>query len=232
MLNRVVMKNSITKFFRESLEWKYVFLGTVIFITFFITIFPNNLQKVLYDISFTLVFVLGYINSDRKHPAILPLSIGAVVLLWVSGYLRLEFLFTFSYIINILLFCVVILTLIRNLADAKTVTPRLILESIITYLLIGLIFAMVISLLDHYDTGAFSHTPNPQEPALSHLNDFIYFTFVTLSTTGYGDIIPLKPIARSLTILIAITGQMYLAIIISMLVGKYAATRRSQQDEE
>ena len=226
------MKNSVTKFFRESLEWKYVFLGTVIFITFFITIFPDELQKILYDISFTLVFVLGYINSDRKHPVILPISIGAVVLIWISGYFKLELLFVFSYVLNILFFCMVILNLIRNLADSKTVTPRLILESIITYLLIGLIFAMVISLLDHYDPGAFSHTPNPQEPALSHLNDFIYFTFVTLSTTGYGDIIPLKPIARSLTILIAITGQMYLAIIISMLVGKYAATRRSQQDEE
>ena len=226
------MKNSITKFFRESLAWKYVFLGTVFFVTFFITIFPDNLQKFLYDISFTLVFVLGYINSDRRHPVILPLSIGAVALIWISGYFKLELLFVFSYFLNILFFGMVILTLIKNLAYSKTVTPRLILESIITYLLIGLIFAMIISILDHYDPGAFSHTETPTEKALAHLNDFIYFTFVTLSTTGYGDIIPLKPYARSLTILIAITGQMYLAIIISMLVGKYAATRRSQQDEE
>lgn len=226
------MKNSITKFFRDSIQWKYIFLGTVIFITFFITIFPDNLQKVLYDISFTLVFVLGYINSDRKHPLILPFSIGAVVLLWIGGYFQLQLLFAFSYVMNILFFCFVILGLIRNLAGAKTVTPRLILESIITYLLIGLIFSMIISLIDHYDTGAFSHSTNAHEPPLTHLNDFIYFTFVTLSTTGYGDIIPLKPVARSLTIFIAITGQMYLAIIISMLVGKYAATRRSQQDDE
>jgi len=226
------MGYSVRRFFRESVRWRIVFLTTVIFITFFITVFPIDIQKTLYDISFTLVFLLGYINSERKHPAILPVSVSAVALLWVSAYLRMPVLFAFSYSLNIVFFGLIVATLVKHLAGSKTVTPRIILESIITYLLIGLIYSMIISLIDHYDPTAFSFPDHNKNAAIAHLNDFIYFTFVTLSTTGYGDIIPMQPYSRSLTILIAITGQMYIAIIIAMIVGKYAAARQNEQSDE
>lgn len=105
-------------------------------------------------------------------------------------------------------------------------------EAIIIYLLIGLIFAMIISLIDHYDPKAFSFPNRTDTITVGHLNDFIYFTFITLTTTGFGDIIPVEPYARSLTIFISITGQMYMAIIIAMLVGKYAASRQDDRNEE
>ena len=49
----------------------------------------------------------------------------------------------------------------------------------------------------------------------------MYFTFINLTTTGFGDFLPLTPLAKSLSVLISITGQLYTAIIIAMLVGKY-----------
>jgi hypothetical protein len=49
----------------------------------------------------------------------------------------------------------------------------------------------------------------------------MYFTFVSLTSTGYGDFLPLTPAAKSLSNLISITGQLYIAIIIATLVGKY-----------
>jgi hypothetical protein len=55
------------------------------------------------------------------------------------------------------------------------------------------------------------------------LHEYIYYTFVTFTTLGYGDIIPLQPISKSLALLISISGQIYIAIIIAMLVGKYAS---------
>jgi len=226
------MNFTIKKFFREGIKWNIVFLGSVIITVFIIPVFPPTLHRMLYDLSLTMIFLLGFLNSEKRHPAFLPVSVVTVVLLWVSAYLELPVLFTLSYSLNIMFFGIVIIGLIKHLINSKTVTIKIILEAIIIYLLIGLIFAMVISLMDHFDPRAFSFQGRDLSGNGDRLNDFIYFTFVTLSTTGYGDIIPLQPYARSLTIFMAITGQMYMAIIIAMLVGKYAASRQDDKNEE
>ncbi|MEI7491544.1 MAG: potassium channel family protein [Bacteroidota bacterium] len=226
------MAFSIIKFFRVGIKWNVVFLSTVVFTIFFIPVFHEPAQKLLYDLAFTLIFLLGFITSDRKHPAFLPIAISAVVLLWISASLKMPVLFAFSYSLNIIFFGFVIMGMVKHLIDAKTVTIRIILESIIIYLLIGLIFAMVISLIDHYDSMAFSFPLSNDNSSVGHLDTFMYFTFITLTTTGFGDIIPKEPYSRSLTIFIAITGQMYIAIIVATLVGKYAAARHEERNEE
>ena len=123
------MNISIKKFFREGIKWNVVFLSSVVFTVFVIPVFPASLQKLLYDASFTLIFLLGFINSDRKHPAFLPLSISAMVLIWISSKFDLPLLFTFSYSLNILFFIFVIAGMVKHLIVSETVTPRLILPS-------------------------------------------------------------------------------------------------------
>ena len=49
----------------------------------------------------------------------------------------------------------------------------------------------------------------------------IYFSFVTLTTLGYGDITPQTPQAKSIVVLVTLTGQLYLAVLMAMLVGKF-----------
>ncbi len=56
--------------------------------------------------------------------------------------------------------------------------------------------------------------------------DFIYFSFVTLTTLGYGDIVPLHPIAKSLSLLIGIAGQLYLTFIAAIIIGKYVVASK------
>jgi voltage-gated potassium channel len=226
------MKFSFTKVFRQNIKWNIVFLALVIFTVFFIPVFPPKPQKILYDLSFTCIFFLGYITSNRQHPVFLPLAISALVLIWISAVFRMPLLFIFSISLNILFFMIVTWSLIRHLIDSKFVTIRIIFDAIIIYLMIGLIFAMIVSMIDHFDPAAFRYPVEGGVTPVFHFNDFIYFTFTTLSTTGFGDIIPLKPYTRSLSILIAITGQMYIAIIISMLVGKYAASAQEERREE
>ncbi len=58
---------------------------------------------------------------------------------------------------------------------------------------------------------------------------FVYFSFVTLTTLGYGDITPTTPLTQSLVILEAIFGQIYLIIQVSWLVGLYVAHTRDQR---
>ena len=83
------------------------------------------------------------------------------------------------------------------------------------YLLLGLTWASAYELLHilrpEVWTGAASEAPVSQT--------WIYYSFVTLTTMGYGDITPVHPVARSLAILEAVTGQLYLAITLARLVA-------------
>jgi voltage-gated potassium channel len=118
-------------------------------------------------------------------------------------------------------FVVTVFELITQTTRAKHVTVRVIADSISGYLLIGIIQALVVKQIYQLDAGAIkfpdSATPTP-------VGDLIYYTFVTYTSTGYGDVLPVSPAAKSMTIFIAISAQIYIAIIISLLVGKFAST--------
>jgi magnesium-transporting ATPase (P-type) len=95
---------------------------------------------------------------------------------------------------------------------------QVILEAINGYLLLGLVFTFLIGLMIQFDPLSFNfgRTETP-------LHDSMYFGFVTFATLGYGDLLPVKPYAKSLSILIGVCGQLYLAIIIALLVGKVSS---------
>lgn len=92
-----------------------------------------------------------------------------------------------------------------------------ILGAIAVYLLIGLIWALAYSAVNELEPGAFNGT----EPGEWRQNfaELVYFSFVSLTTLGYGDISPNTPFTRFLVYLEAIFGQLYLAIMIAGLVG-------------
>jgi voltage-gated potassium channel Kch len=97
------------------------------------------------------------------------------------------------------------------------------------YLTIGLIFALFFSLLDGSLPGSFSHPSSiiitPRDSLITH---YTYFSFVTLTTLGYGDIVPLSGPARGLAVLEAIIGQIYLALVIARLVSLYGQSDSSR----
>jgi hypothetical protein len=66
-------------------------------------------------------------------------------------------------------------------------------------------------------------------PKESPVESYIYFSFVTLTTVRYGDFVPLKPLARHLAVLEAFTGQLYLAIFVSRLVGLHLSSAKSNE---
>lgn len=113
--------------------------------------------------------------------------------------------------------------LIIQIAKAKNVTMRVLIESISVYLLLGISFSIIVALLDSINPNSFNFNEISGSVNSEHLYniDFMYYTFVSFTSTGYGDYLPLTPTAKSLSILISITGQLYIAIIIAMIVGKY-----------
>ena len=104
----------------------------------------------------------------------------------------------------------------------KSTAPRILL-----YLVIGLIFVALFCFVALLAPNAFAGFP-PLEDNLSVAGNLIYFSFVTLTSVGYGDIVPLHPLARSLASIEAIIGQLYPASLLARLVTLELEQRRGR----
>lgn len=104
----------------------------------------------------------------------------------------------------------------------RKVTLDVIFAAVSAYLMLGLIFAEVCRFLEELRPGSFRLA----EPGFQDSWEFLYYSFVTLTTLGYGDIVAVSKPARSLAILEAVVGQLYLAVLIGRLVGAYSAELR------
>jgi len=127
----------------------------------------------------------------------------------------LKSLFTAFFFISMACFC-----LFFTLQD-KTISLTTIFGSLSVYLFIGLFFAYIYLFIEAVSPMSFSGLQAPEE------SKAIYFSFITLTTVGFGEIVPLKPIVQSLVWIESFTGQCYLAVIIGQLVGRYVADHMS-----
>ncbi|HEB96763.1 MAG TPA: potassium channel protein [Sedimenticola thiotaurini] len=93
------------------------------------------------------------------------------------------------------------------------------------YLLMALVWALLYSLLHSFDPAALSGLP---APAQAELWDYLYFSFVTLTTLGYGDVLPVSAEARTLAMAEAVVAQFYLTILVAVLVGMLVANRSNR----
>ncbi len=100
--------------------------------------------------------------------------------------------------------------------------------SLCVYLLIGIAWAELYQLLHAYDPGSFAGVAEQQGHALSWR--FLYFSFVTLTTLGYGDVLPQTIYAQTLTVMETVIGQFYLAVLVAALVSAYLSDARGGAD--
>lgn len=106
---------------------------------------------------------------------------------------------------------------IWSLVSDPTVTADTVAGAISAYLLIGITFGLAFTLLERLIPGSFRNTIEPARKISQQ--EFVFFSFVTMTTVGYGDIVPWGAHARSLTILEAVTGVMYPVVLIGRLIG-------------
>jgi Ion channel len=143
----------------------------------------------------------------------LPGEASALVLL--AGHLC-EVLFLFGAAVLI----------VKSLFSARTLTFDSILGAACGYLFLGLAWAVLYSMIEGFRPGAFEISPKlvtGGEVARPLPHVLTYYSFVTLTTVGYGDISPVSPAARTLAWMEAITGQFYLAVIVAGLVSVLGA---------
>jgi hypothetical protein len=107
------------------------------------------------------------------------------------------------------------------------VTAHRIRGAIALYLLIAMLFAFLYSIIEKLAPGAFNMAGDPYRTVAAHVEGFYYFSIVTLTTVGFGDITAVQPYVRSLVMLEALIGQLYPAVLLARLVSLEIETRRS-----
>ena len=117
----------------------------------------------------------------------------------------------------VVLCCVVLALVLRR----GSITTRRIQGAIAVYLLLGFIWAQAYELVALWHPGAFTGAVDGRGSL-----PWTYYSFVTLTTMGYGDIMPVHPLARAVAVLEALTGQLYLAIMLARLVSLELQSRR------
>lgn len=136
---------------------------------------------------------------------------------------------TMSLIFNIVFLGYVIVIHLHAIMTAKTVTKNLLFGAICVYILIGLMMSFVYILIDIYYPYSFSsHLAAFGEPNFSipqHFLTYVYFSFVTLTTLGYGDTTPVSLPAQAFAYMEAIAGQFYLTILVARLIAVYVLNK-------
>jgi hypothetical protein len=193
-------------------------LCLVIFTVFVIPLFSVRLHKTLYTVSYSAVFWAALFSFERHRRPIFVFALVTMIMKVITDWILIENLNRLAQLMTLVFFFVVIIQLLSQIVRQHCVTPRVILEAINGYLLLGLCFSVLVTLLAKMDDQAFSFSA--LEGSTFNFR-CVYFAFVTLSTLGYGDLLALTPPAQSLAILTSVVGQLYLTVVIALLIGKY-----------
>jgi hypothetical protein len=185
---------------------------------------PEGTLGIIGDVVFSLLLISGAASIPRRRLTLLVVSVVAAAALlirwtnWVAPSVVLVEWRALATLVSVTLLSLVVLAQVFR---AGSVTLSRIQGAIAVYLLLGLAWAAAYELLALRQPGAFAGAgvegDLPQR--------WLYYSFVTLTTVGYGDVTPVHPIARSLAVLEALTGQLYPAILLARLVSLEVQSR-------
>lgn len=175
---------------------------------------------------YLFVFFEALLAASRSHKQMLigsilfaPIAFGWIFLgensllsIWSNNFATrtISSLFNSSF-----LFYLVALTVTRLFRN-RSVTWSAVSAATSSFLMLGLAWTSAYAYIEQVQPGSFTGL---SEDAEVKYNELFYFSFVTLTTLGYGDISPTQPIAQMVTVLEAIIGQLFLVILIARLVG-------------
>lgn len=157
------------------------------------------------------------------------IAVATLIFSW-SEFIRTDVIGSHITIaLYIIFFCYIIFMIGRYLFETEEVSANMIYASICLYLLMGLMWTFIYYSIETMNPGSFSNTPRKSSTdGSTQLVHFSYFSFVTISTLGYGDIVPLTRIARAWANIESIVGQFYLTIVVARLVGLHISSKKSK----
>ena len=210
-------------------EQRFLFLLISILLLLLLSPFLRGFLsiKIMLDIFFSLVFIsaVNAISSNKRNLVILSvLAIPMLLSIWIGHFIEIQGLSITGSFSGIIFFIYLIITLLRHVFRQERINREVIFAAIVVYLLMGVLWAYVYGTIESIQPDSFSRIKDTMGDQ-RYL--FLYYSFVTLTTLGYGDISPITPVASAMAILEAIIGQLYLVVQIAWLVGLRVSQKTS-----
>ncbi len=193
-------------------------------------------SRIVVTVVFTCMLIAAVYavrQSRRSVTVALLLGAPAFVLQGLSVWLDRQALVIAAHLAVIAFLGYVVVVVLKFLFTEKRVTSNVIFASLCVYLLLGVTWAEGYSLIEVVEPGSFRFA-YPEEADRMRLGGEhsllpLYYSFVTMTTLGYGDVVPLSSAARMLSAIEAVTGQLYLAVLVARLVGLHISQTRARE---
>ena len=227
----------LDRLLQPSVTIRFSFLFVALILMLAVPVFlPPGLVSISWPTLFTLLALaaLATVAQERRTLVIgIALAAPAILLGWIRLIIAPAEPLIAVQIFGVLFLLYLAGILLRHILRTTQVTTEALFAVASVYLLFALIWAMAYGITETLDPAAFSLSRG--EEAVGWLsgetgkNDghLTYFSFVTLTTLGYGDITPASDLARMLAMMEATLGQLFLVIVVARLVGLHAAQQRS-----
>jgi hypothetical protein len=199
----------------------YLFIGLLVMILVALLLDPTPRGRMLVNAINLLIDVAAVAAVGRSSwPFVIATALALPAMFFqVRGIAEGDAMrLLISWTFNAALYAVTIAFLLRYVFQRDVMTTDKLYGAASAYLMIGVLWSLLYAIACHFEPGSFAMGGNVTTPAF---NDLLYFSFTTLTSTGFGDIVPLLRRVRALCVLEQLTGALFLAILIARLAGVY-----------
>ena len=205
----------------------FIFLLVMLFLLLAVTPFLEGFARLRFlfnaFLSAVLISAVYALSQKIRNLAIAALlAIPMLISIWAQYFVKSEAIFLIGRICGACFIAFTIFHILQNIFAEQDVTKDTIAGAAAVYLLFGLMWSFLYGVLEHIEPGSFAIS---EAQTLGERNIFIYYSFVTITTLGYGDIMPVTYIASSLAVMEAVVGQLYLVVLVAWLVGMYVSKK-------
>ena len=222
-------RNDLDKYLFEN-RYIYLFIATILQV-FLISFFSTGMGVLINALTFSF-FMLACINLIRHSRRIIAFMIFfaviSILLVWIPDQSDLgQKFYPYERLIIILFICMIIYQILVQMIRSKKVSADVIFGALTIYIFLGMLAGTSNQLIYYFDQDAFMGNID-----ITNDIDLRYYSFVTLTTLGYGDITPVSQIARATAVFYSLAGQLYLAVIVALIVGKYISHSNKGEGEK
>jgi voltage-gated potassium channel Kch len=173
------------------------------------------------ELSFVAIICFAtysFSHNKRLLAAAVASGLPATASMWLKHFVQAKWLVVCSGLFGIVFLAIITIAILVYIFRQQRSDADIIAGAIVAYLLMALTWSLLYDVLEAAHPGSFKLA---EGITFTGRELFTYFSFVTITTVGYGDIIPVTPVARAFANLEAVVGQLYLVILVSWLVGMY-----------
>ncbi len=177
----------------------------------------------------TGVIIFAAVATRRRKSFLvggLVVALFVVPMSWMTLYLEYRMLFVISCLLESAFFVIMAVLIVGSVIRSHAASLQSILGAMCGYLLLGLAWTMIYWALDSLDEESFQASYPRQAQghgSIMAFSQMVYYSFVTMSTLGYGDVVPTTSWARTAAWMQSVVGQFYMAVIVAWTVSQIVA---------